>query len=51
MKKFFTTLLFVAMIGNLFAEIAVKSFRKLENDLDARVTEPLKDQNGCECNY
>jgi len=46
MKKFFTTLLFVAMIGNLFAEIAVKSFRKLENDLDARVTEPLKDQNG-----
>ncbi len=27
-------------------ELSVKSFRKLENDLDARVNEPKKDQNG-----
>jgi len=49
MKRIFTTLLLVALISNLFAEIGVKSFRKLENDLDARVTEPLKDQNGDIC--
>lgn len=49
MKKFFTTLLLVAVISNLFAEIAVKSFRKLENDMDARINEPLKDQNGDVC--
>ena len=49
MKKFFTTLLLLAMISNLFAEIAVKSFRKLENDMDARINEPLKDQNGDVC--
>lgn len=32
--------------GNLSAEIAVKSFRKLETDMDARVHHPLNDQNG-----
>ena len=30
-------------------QISVKSFRKLETDLDARVTEPIKDQNGDLC--
>ncbi|MFZ4724340.1 MAG: PEGA domain-containing protein, partial [Paludibacter sp.] len=49
MKKFLTTLLLVALTSGLFAEIGVKSFRKLENDLDARVNEPLKDQNGDVC--
>jgi len=33
----------------LFAEIAVKSFRKLESDLSARVDAPLRDQNGELC--
>jgi hypothetical protein len=49
MRKFLTTLLLVALTSSLFAEIGVKSFRKLENDLDARVNEPLKDQNGDVC--
>ncbi len=37
MKKLLTTLFLFAAIANLSAEISVKSFRKLENDLDARV--------------
>jgi hypothetical protein len=49
MKRFLTTMLLVALMSNLFAEINVKSFRKLENDLDARVNEPIKDQNGDVC--
>lgn len=49
MKKFFTTLLLITLMCNLYAEIAVKSFRKLENDMDARINEPLKDQNGDVC--
>jgi len=32
-----------------YAEISVKSFRLLENDLDARVNYPMKDQNGDVC--
>ena len=37
-------------MSSLFAQqISVKSFRKLETDLDARVTEPIKDQNGDLC--
>lgn len=31
------------------AQISVKSFQKLENDLSARVTEPKRDQNGELC--
>lgn len=50
MKKLFTILLFITSMSNLYpVEIAVKSFRKLETDLDARVTEPVKDQNGDLC--
>lgn len=49
MKKLLFTLLLFGFVTNLFSEIAVKSFRKLENDLDARVNEPLRDQNGDVC--
>jgi hypothetical protein len=35
--------------GNKIAELSVKSFRFLENDLDARVNYPMKDQNGDSC--
>jgi hypothetical protein len=49
MKRFLTTVLLAALISSLFAEIGVKSFRKLENDMDARINEPLKDQNGDVC--
>lgn len=30
-------------------QLSVKSFQKLPNDLDARVNEPIKDQNGDKC--
>jgi hypothetical protein len=46
MKKLLTTLFLFLAIINLSAEISVKSFRKLENDLDARVNAPIKDFNG-----
>ena len=49
MKKLLTILLLFAAATNLFAEISVKSFRKLENDLDARLSEAFKDQNGDLC--
>lgn len=46
MKKLLTILFLFAVISNLSAEIAVKSFRKLENDFDARVNVPIKDFSG-----
>jgi len=47
MKRLFLSLFLISLIGNLFAEISVKTFRKLENDLDARVGETvIKDFNG-----
>lgn len=49
MKKIILLFLLLSIIGNLSADINVKSFRKLETDLDARVNEPLKDQNGDWC--
>ena len=50
MKKIFGFILFLSFIANVTAQqISVKSFRKLETDLDARVTEPIKDQNGDLC--
>jgi len=49
MKKILTILFLFAIIGNLLAEISVKSFRKLDNDLDARVNYSEKDQNGDVC--
>ena len=50
MKKFLAFCLLALMITPLFSQqLAVKSFRKLPNDLDARVNEPKKDQNGDVC--
>jgi hypothetical protein len=50
MKK--TILSFVLLlfsISFLAQNLSVSSFKKLENDLDARVSEPLKDPNGEVC--
>lgn len=44
--RLFTTLLFLFLITSVFAEIGIKSFRKLEDDLDARVNAPMNDFNG-----
>ena len=49
MKNLLTIFLILFFSETLLADIGVKSFRKLENDLDARVNEPLKDQNGDVC--
>ena len=49
MKKLITFLLLIAITGSLAAKISVTSFRKLENDPDARGKEPLKDSNGDVC--
>jgi formylglycine-generating enzyme required for sulfatase activity len=49
MRKIFILLLSFCYFSTLSAEIAVKSFRMLENDLDARINYPLKDQNGEYC--
>ena len=51
MKKLYITLFLLAAIISVSAEIAVKSFRKLENDMTARIDVPKKDQNGDVCNY
>ena len=48
-KKIITFVLLLTLSGSLFSEISVKSFRKLENDLDARLNEAVKDQNGDQC--
>ena len=49
MKKLITFLLLIVITGSLAANISVTSFRKLENDVDARSKEPLKDPNGDPC--
>lgn len=49
MKNLTVTLFFLLIIANLSAEIAVKSFRKLESDMTARIEAPKKDQNGDVC--
>lgn len=52
MTKLLTLFLVFALTGTLLAQepqLNVKSFRKLESDLDARVNEPKKDQNGDLC--
>lgn len=46
MRKIIFPVFLLIMIGNLFAEINVKSFRVLENDIDARVNAPIMDFNG-----
>ena len=49
MKKLLSTLFLFAVIGNLSAEIAVKSFIRLELDQNARIISPKIDQNGKKC--
>ena len=50
MKKYLSLLLLLTIFCSVSAQqISVKSFRKLEMDLDAKVNEPLKDQNGDVC--
>lgn len=49
MKRFSFFIFLLVLVFNLTAEISVKSFRRLDNDLDARVTAPIKDQNGAWC--
>jgi len=49
MKRLFITIFLISLIFNLFSEISVKSFRKLENDITARVDAPKIDQNGDVC--
>jgi len=49
MKKTILLLLFFAVITNLSAEISVKSFRKLESDMTARIDAKKLDQNGDVC--
>src|SRR6218665_3848309 len=51
MKFLFTIVLAFFTVHLLTAQqhIAVKSFRVLENDLDARTNFPIKDQNGDVC--
>lgn len=49
-KLIFGVFLFVGISLNLFAQqISVVSFERLDNDLDARVHYPVKDQNGDVC--
>ena len=49
MKRLFITIFLISLMYNLFSEISVKSFRKLENDMTARVDAPKIDQNGDVC--
>ncbi|MEI6753332.1 MAG: PEGA domain-containing protein [Paludibacter sp.] len=50
MNRFLLILLQLTLLSNLFAQqISVKSFQKRETDLDARVYNPKKDQNGDVC--
>ena len=49
MKNLSVLFLLCFFIGSLTAEISVNSYRKLENDLDARLNEAVKDQNGDLC--
>ena len=49
MRNFLLFILIVGSFCSLFADISVKTFRKLESDLDARVHHPLNDQNGDVC--
>ena len=49
MKKILIILLLFATGMNLLAEISVKSFRKLESDMSARIDAKKIDQNGDVC--
>ena len=49
LRNLILSIIIFGFINSVTAEISVKSFRKLETDLDARVNEPQKDQNGDWC--
>jgi hypothetical protein len=49
MKRILIYLIVLTTFNNLSADISVKSFRKLEADLTARIDAPKKDQNGDMC--
>ena len=51
MKKLLTIFFLISITIPLMGQtqLSVKSFNKLANDLDARVNEPKKDQNGDVC--
>ncbi len=50
MKQLYTLIFILSFTSSLFAQqISVKSFQKRETDLDARVYNPKKDQNGDVC--
>lgn len=50
MRKFLIFCMILFVLPQLRAQqLGVKSFKKLPNDLDARVSEPKKDQNGDVC--
>lgn len=48
-QRLITLLISIAIISSLTAEIVVKSFRKLEIDMTARIDAPRKDRNGQDC--
>lgn len=49
MNKAFWIFLFIGVTFGINAQIAVKSFTKLDNDLTARIDAPKRDQNGDVC--
>ena len=49
MKRILFLLLFSVATFSISAEISVKSFRKLDNDMTARIDAPKRDQNGDVC--
>jgi formylglycine-generating enzyme required for sulfatase activity len=49
MRKLLVLIFWVLAVGELFADISVKSFRKLESDMTARIDAPKLDQNGKTC--
>lgn len=49
MKNYILFFSFLFLVNSVVAEINVKSFRKLENDLSARIEAPRKDRNGDLC--
>lgn len=49
MNKAFWIFLFIGVTFGITAQIAVKSFTKLDNDLTARIDAPKRDQNGDVC--
>jgi hypothetical protein len=49
-KLYFIVLLIICAVFPAYAQnISVKSFRELPNDMDARINQPVEDQNGEKC--